>query len=148
MVCTHVHIQDQTVFKLYTVISQSCLLYRSWLWNNYNMVISTSILCQKSVKYWSIICCINMHISRSHPKDPFPIKWSRERGIIYHRLRTVNLYHIAPKHVRLELKLSPTTEGRMGVHYYSGVNVITKRACKMLSTYLRGRTIDVVRISM
>ena len=31
-------------------------------------------------------------------KNPM-ISW----GIVYYRLRTVNLYHIAPKHVRLEL---------------------------------------------
>ena len=37
-------------------------------------------------------------------KNPM-ISW----GIVYHRLRTVNLYHIAPKHVRL--KLIPLTAG-------------------------------------
>ena len=31
-------------------------------------------------------------------------------GIVYHRLRTVNLYRIAPKHVRLELV--PRTAGK------------------------------------
>ena len=38
-------------------------------------------------------------------KNPM-ISW----GIVYHRLRTVNLYHIAPKHVRLEL--IPRTAGK------------------------------------
>ena len=37
-------------------------------------------------------------------KNPM-ISW----GIVYHRLRTVNLYRIAPKHVRL--KLIPRTAG-------------------------------------
>ena len=30
-------------------------------------------------------------------------------GIVYHRLRTINLYHIAPMHVRL--KLIPQIKG-------------------------------------
>ena len=38
-------------------------------------------------------------------KNPM-ISW----GIVYHRLRTVNLYRIAPKHVRLEL--IPRTAGK------------------------------------
>ena len=38
-------------------------------------------------------------------KNPM-ISW----GIIYHRLRTVNLYCIGPKHVRLEL--IPRTAGK------------------------------------
>ena len=38
-------------------------------------------------------------------KNPM-ISW----GIVYHRLRTVNLYRIGPKHVRLEL--IPQTAGK------------------------------------
>ena len=38
-------------------------------------------------------------------KNPM-ISW----GIVYHRLQTVNLYHIAPKHIRLEL--IPHTAGK------------------------------------
>ena len=36
-----------------------------------------------------------IHCLRMHKKNM--ISW----GIVYHRLRTVNLYRIAPKHVRL-----------------------------------------------
>ena len=42
---------------------------------------------------------------RACTKNPM-ISW----GIVYHRLQTINLYRIAPKHVRLEL--IPRTAGK------------------------------------
>ena len=48
---------------------------------------------------WPGIHCLRM---RENPM----ISW----GIVYHRLRTVNLYRIGPKHVRLEL--IPHTAGK------------------------------------
>ena len=81
--CTHIHLKSKATQKLHNMskksvfwlnfllfgtLRQCCILARSKMIGYFNR-----ILCQGSVKYWSIIWCINTN----HPKDPFPIKWPK-----------------------------------------------------------------------
>ena len=78
--CTHVHLKSKATQKLHNMskksvfrlnfllfgaLRQCCILSRSKIINYFNR-----ILCQGSVKYWSIIWCINTSFQKS-PKRPF-----------------------------------------------------------------------------